>query len=146
MDPAEVDVRVARSQGQVSRALGDEATQTASYRSEMIRLIDQVSFKRMDLLFQWSKALAKGEEPLSSILEEMLGLIRDLAFIRSGGSPGQLFNRDLLAELEPVARNKPLSMLLKMADAVYRTQNALSGNANAQLALETLLLDFCEAA
>jgi len=35
---------------------------------------------------------------------------------------------------------------LEMADAVYRTQNALSGNANRQLALETLLLDFCEAA
>jgi DNA polymerase-3 subunit delta' len=141
-----VDVRVGRSQGQVSRALGDEATQTASYRPEMIRLIDQVSFKRMDLLFQWSKAMSKGGEPLAPILEEMLGLIRDMAFIRSGGSPDQLFNRDLLAELEPVAHHKPLSMLLKMADAVYRTQNALLGNANAQLALETLLLDFCEAA
>ncbi len=146
MDPAEVDVRVGRSQGQVARALGDEATQTASYRPEMIRLIDQVSFQRMDLLFQWSKAMAKGSEPLAPILEELLGLIRDMAFIRSGGSPGQLFNRDLLAELEPVACTKPLSVLLAMADAVYRTQNALSGNANRQLALETLLLDFCEAA
>ncbi len=113
---------------------------------EMIGLIEQVSFKRMDLLFQWSKAMAKGSEPLSQILEEMLGVLRDLTFIKSGGSPDQLFNRDLIAKLEPVAREKSLSNLLKMTDAVNQTQYAFSGNANAQLALETMLLDFCEAA
>ena len=146
LDPTEVDLRVGRSKGQVSRALSDEATQTSSYRLEMIGLIEQVSFKRMDLLFQWSKAMAKGSEPLSPILEEMLCLLRDLTFIKSGGSPDQLFNRDLVAELEPVTRKKSLSHLLKMAEAVNQTQYALSGNANAQLALETMLLDFCEAA
>ena len=146
LNPAEVDLRVGRSKGQVSRALSDEATQTSSYRLAMIDLIRQVSFKRMDLLFQWSKSMAKGSEPLSQILEEMLGLLRDLTFIKSGGSPDQLFNRDLMAELEPVARKKSLSHLLKMTEAVNQTQYALSGNANAQLALETMLLDFCEAA
>ncbi len=146
LDPTEVDLRVGRSKGQVARALGDEATQTSSYRLEMIGLIEQVSFKRMDLLFQWSKAMAKGSEPLSLILEEMLGLLRDLTFIKSGGSADQLFNRDLLAELEPVAREKSLSNLLKMTEAVNQTQYALFGNANTQLALETMLLDFCEAA
>ena len=142
----EIDLRVGRSQGQVSRALSEEATQTSSYRSEMIGLIDHVSLKRMDLLFQWSKAMAKGSEPLTQILEEMMSLLRDLTFIKSGGAPDQLFNRDLLAELEPVARKKSLPHLLKMAEAVNQTQYALSGNANAQLALETMLLDFCEAA
>jgi len=146
LDPTEVDLRVGRSKGQVSRALSDEATQTSSYRQEMIRLIDQVSFKRMDLLFQWSKTMAKGSEPLSQILEEMLGILRDLTFVKSGGSPDQLFNRDLLAELKSVAQRKPLTSLLKMTEAVNQTQYALSGNANAQLALETMLLDFCEAA
>lgn len=146
LDPTEVDLRVGRSKGQVLRALSDEATQTSSYRLAMIGLIDQVSFKRMDLLFQWSKAMAKGGEPLPQVLEEMLGLLRDLTFIKSGGSPNQLFNRDLTAELEPVAREKSLSHLLKMTEAVNQTQHALSGNANAQLALETMLLDFCEAA
>ena len=146
LDPAELDLRVGRSKGQVSRALSDEATQTSSYRPAMIDLIGQVSFKRMDLLFQWSKAMAKGSEPLSQILEELLGLLRDLTFIKSGGSPDQLLNRDLITQLEPVARKKSLSHLLKMTEAVNQTQYALSGNANAQLALETMLLDFCEAA
>ncbi|MDH5763587.1 MAG: DNA polymerase III subunit delta' [Nitrospinota bacterium] len=145
-NPGEIDLRVGRSQGQVSRALSEEATQTSAYRREMIGLIDQVSFKRMDLLFQWSKAMSKGSEPLPQILDEMTGLLRDLMFIKSGGNTGQLFNTDLWAELEPVARRKPLSHLLKMAEAVNQTQYALSGNANAQLALETMLLDFCEAA
>lgn len=146
LDQAEVDLRVGRSKGQVARALIDEATQTSSYRMEMISLIDQVSFKRMDLLFQWSKAMSKGSEPLSLILEEMLGLLRDLTFIKSGGSPDHLFNRDLLTQLQPVARKKSLANLLKMSEAVNQTLYALSGNANAQLALETMLLDFCEAA
>jgi DNA polymerase-3 subunit delta' len=146
LDPAEVDLRVGRSKGQVARALSNEATQTSSYRMEMIDLIGQVSFKRMDLLFQWSKVMAKGGESLPKILEEMLGLLRDLTFIKSGGSPDQLFNRDLMAQMEPVARKKSLSHLLKMTEAVNQTQYALSGNANTQLALETMLLDFCEAA
>ena len=146
LDPSEVNLRVGRSKGQVSRALSDEATRTSSYRREMISLIDQVSFKRMDLLFQWSKTTAKGNEPLPQILEELMGLLRDLTYIKSGGPPDHLFNRDLLPELEPIARKKPLSLLLSMSDAVNRTQLALSGNANAQLALETMLLEFCEAA
>lgn len=146
LDPAEIALRVGRSGGQVSRSLSEDATQTSSYRLEMIQLIDQVSFLRMDLLFQWSKAIAKSKEPLAPILDEMTGLLRDMMFIRSGGPGDLLFNRDLLAELEPVARKKSLSALLQMADAVFHTQNALSGNANAQLALETMLLDFCEAA
>ncbi len=146
LDPTEVELRVGRSKGQVSRALSDEVTQTSSYRQEMLSLIDQVSFKRMDLLFQWSKAMAKGSEPLSQILEELLGILRDLTFVKSGGSPDHLFNGDLLAELEPVARKKSLLNLLKMTEAVNQTLHALSGNANAQLALETMLLDFCEAA
>jgi DNA polymerase-3 subunit delta' len=145
-NPGEIDLRVGRSQGQVSRAMSEEATQTSAYRREMIGLIDQVSFKRVDLLFQWSKAMNKGSEPLPQILDEMTGLLRDLMFIKSGGNTGQLFNTDLWAELEPVARRKPLPHLLKMAEAVNQTQQALSGNANAQLALETMLLGFCEAA
>ena len=76
----------------------------------------------------------------------MLGLLRDLTFIKSGGSPDHLFNRDLLTQLQPVARKKSLANLLKMSEAVNQTLYALSGNANAQLALETMLLDFCEAA
>jgi len=144
--PSEIDLRVGRSGGQVERALSEEATQTSSYRPEMIQLIDQVSFQRMDLLFQWSKTIAKSKEPLNPILDEMAGLLRDLMILRSGASNMYLINADLKSRLETAARNKSLPTLLKMADAVFRTQIALSGNANAQLALETMLIDFCEAA
>ncbi|NIQ01983.1 MAG: DNA polymerase III subunit delta' [Nitrospinaceae bacterium] len=146
LDAGEVEIRVARSKGQVARALSDEVTQTAGYRQDLIALLDQLSWERMDLLFQWAKTLAKGSEPLAAVLEEMMGLLRDITLLKSGGAPDQLFNRDLMPALEPVARKKTLTGLLKMIDAVAQTQMALSGNANAQLALENMLMEFCEAA
>jgi len=45
-----------------------------------------------------------------------------------------------------VANQKSLAALLDMFDAVHRTKAALKYNANAQLSLENMFLNFCEAA
>jgi hypothetical protein len=45
-----------------------------------------------------------------------------------------------------VAQTRSLKAWLDRFTAVRNTQTALSGNANAQLFLENMLIEFCEAA
>ena len=75
--------------------------------------------------------------------DELLGLLRDLAVLKVRG-PSHLHNPDLLRQMRPVAQIKSLPALLDMFDAVRETKRLLAGNANAQLALETLLIKFSD--
>jgi DNA polymerase-3 subunit delta' len=75
-----------------------------------------------------------------------LGLIRDLALYRSGCSQSDIQNRNLSANLIQIAQTRSLKTWLDRFTVVRNTQVALSGNANAQLFLENMLIEFCEAA
>ena len=56
-----------------------------------------------------------------------------------------IFNKDLAHQLESLAQQKSLPALLAMFEAAQNTKVALKSNANAQLSLENMLLNFCEA-
>lgn len=146
MDPAEVQLRVLRSQGQVAAALDEDITLAARYRDELLGLIDRVSLDRMDLVFQWSKSVSGSADNIQAVLEEILGLLRDIAYLRSGGNRDHLLNKDMATPLLAVAHKHSLNSILGKMDAVLQTQNALRFNANTQLTLDNMLIQFCEAA
>ncbi len=146
MDPGEVQLRVMRSQGQVAQALAEDITLAARYRDELLGLIDKVSLNHMDLVFQWTKSVSTGADDIQVILEEILGLLRDLAYLRSGGNPDHLLNKDMVAVLDQVARKQSLTNILKRMETVLQTQSALRFNANTQLSLDNMLIQFCDAA
>ncbi|CAI2718058.1 DNA polymerase III subunit delta' [Nitrospina watsonii] len=141
----EIELRVLRSQGQVARALAEDVAEIARYREELLALIGQLSFRRMDVLFQWSREVARGGDT-QKILEELLGLLRDLAVLQAGCGAEALNNRDLASRLAPLTQGKSRAAVLHMMDAVFRTRHILNMNANVQLSLENMLLQFCEAA
>jgi len=142
----ELQTRASRSMGQVSSALDEEHLQLSQYRSELLGLIDVLSFDRMDVLFNWSKTWARRTEHLQTVLDEMMDLIRDLVIIKTTGNRDIVHNKDLQTALQQVAEKKQIATLLKMFDSTRQTKIALSGNANAQLSLESMLIKFCEAA
>lgn len=146
IDPDELELRAARSRGQVSRALEDDAVEEAQHREELAQLLDNVSFDRMDLIFKWSKSCSANAGRIPMILDEMAGLLRDMAFLKSGHKPENVINHDLVRQLKPMADRKTLSSILTMHDCVHETKFALQGNANKQLSLENMLLNFCDAA
>jgi DNA polymerase-3 subunit delta' len=100
----------------------------------------------MDIVFAFAKAWAKHTEQLQLVLDELLGLIRDLALYRSGCCQSDILNGDLSAKMIPIAGTRSLKAWMDRFTAVRTTQIALSGNANAQLFLENMLIEFCEAA
>ncbi|MGP0565090.1 MULTISPECIES: DNA polymerase III subunit delta' [unclassified Nitrospina] len=144
----EIELRVLRSQGQVARALAEDVAEIARYREELLALLGQLSFRRMDLLFAWCRETGRGQDlsQIKKILEELLGLLRDVALLQVGCGAEILNNRDLAGRLAPLAQAKPRSAVLSMMESVFRTRNLLDRNANVQLTLENMLMQFCEAA
>ena len=142
----ETDFRVQRSQGSVKRALSEDIAEVEHLREQLLEVLEKVSFDRMDIVFSFAKAWAKNTEKLQAVLDELLGLIRDLALYRSGCGQADIQNRDLSERMIPIAQTCSSKGWADRFKAVRNTQKALSGNANAQLFLENMLINFCEAA
>jgi DNA polymerase-3 subunit delta' len=144
--PEEAELRTIRSRGQISRALEENVAEEALQREDLSQMLNKVSFDRMDLIFNWSKACSANAGKITMILDELAGLLRDTAFIKSGCQTDTVYNKDLIPKLMPLANRKSLASLLKMHDCVHETKFALQGNANKQFSLENMLLTFCDAA
>jgi DNA polymerase III subunit delta' len=143
---SELDFHTQRSLGSVDRALDEDFAEMEGLREQLLEVLENVSFDRMDIVFGFAKAWARKTDQLQLVLNELLGLIRDLALYRSGCGQSDIQNRNLSATMKPVAQIHSLKTWLDRFTAVRNTQIALSGNANAQLFLENMLIEFCEAA
>ena len=145
--PEEIELRSRRSMGQVAHALEEDLLKTSQEREELIRLISIVSFKRMDQVFLWTKTKAKQQtEHIQLILDELTRILRDTALIKIDPETRGIINKDLTEKLKILALQKSIPALLTMCEIVQNTKVAIKSNANSQLALENMLIDFCEAA
>ncbi len=146
MEPEELELRSAHSRGQVIRALEYDITQSNQYRQDLLKLIEAVSFDRAELVFEWTRTWSKQPDKITAVLEQLMGLLRDLAFTKAHANPSHLYNKDLDNLLKPLSAKKTLHDILNMFDSVQQAKYALLGNANTQLTLENMLLRFCDAA
>jgi len=144
--PEEIELRSRHSMGQVAYALEEDLLKTSQDREELIRLISIVSFKRMDQVFLWTKTKAKQTERIQLILDELTRILRDTALIKIDPEAHGVINKDLTEQLKILALQKSTPALLTMFETVQNTKVAIKSNANTQLALENMLIDFCEAA
>jgi DNA polymerase-3 subunit delta' len=144
--PEEIELRSRRSMGQVAYALEEDLLKTSQDREELIRLVSIVSFKRIDQVFLWTKTKAKQTERIQLILDELTRILRDAALIKIDPEARGVINKDLTEQLKILALQKSTPALLTMFETVQNTKVAIKSNANSQLALENMLIDFCEAA
>lgn len=144
MDPVELDLRILHSRGQVNRAL--EHNTASQCRQDLMRLIETVSLDNVEVVFEWARVVSKQTDTLSTVLDQLMCLIRDLAYIKTRGNVNDLYNKDLAVQLKPLAAKKTLPEIVNMYDSVQQTKYSLSANANTQLSLENMFLRFCDAA
>jgi len=138
--------RTLRSRGSVKKALAEDIENIVNIRKEIVNLLETISFDRMDVVFSQAKSWASQSDQWEIILNELMELVRDLAFFQSGCSESEVYNRDIAKRLKLLATRKTVNSWLKIFNAIHTTKIALSGNANAQLFFENMLIDFCEAA
>lgn len=144
LDERELTSRALRSMGQINRELDVAAAN--KHREEILDLLETASFKRMDAVFKWTRNWSRQPAQIQSLLDEMMGLLRDLAVIKIKGPDSGMLNRDILERLQPLAERKKTAALTAMFESALQTKSALSGNANLQLSLDHMLIEFCEAA
>ena len=142
----DLDLRAAYSRGQVSRALEYNTAQSNQYRQELVKMIETVSLDHVEVVFEWARVWSKQSDTLSTVLDQLMSLLRDLAYIKTTSNPNDLYSKDLAKQLKPLAVKKTLPELLNMFDSVQQTKYALLANANTQLSLENMFLRFCDAA
>ena len=139
-----LDFRAIRSRGSVNKALTENMENIASLREEMVNLLKNISFDRMDIVFSHAKSWARQSDQWEMILNELMELIRDVTFFRCGCSESEIFNRDIAASLKTLSTRRSVKSWQEMFNSVLTTKAALSGYANAQLFFENMLIDFCE--
>ncbi len=138
--------RTLRSRGSVKKAMTENLEDIANIRKEIVVLMETISFDRMDVVFSHAKSWSSQTDQWEMILNELMELVRDLAFFRSGCSESEVYNRDIANRLKPLAAKRSVKSWIEIFNAIHTTKIALSGNANAQLFFENMLIGFCEAA
>ena len=146
IEDSSLDFRTIRSRGSLKKALAENMEDIANLREEMVNLLENISFDRMDIVFSHAKSWARQPDQWEMILNELMELVRDVAFLRSGCSELEILNRDIATTLKLLAGRRSLKFWLEMFNAVHNTKKALSGNANAQLFFENMLIEFCKVA
>lgn len=142
----EIPQRVSRAGGSVKNALEFDLEEWGQMRHSLIQLLTHLSLERVDVLFSFARDWAKAESTiLTSMLKEMSGLLRDITLLQINCSSEILFNRDLSSDVTPMVGKRSQLALANMQETLHNTRLALKGNANVQLTLEAMLLDFCEA-
>lgn len=142
----EIPQRVSRAGGSVQNALDFDLEEWDQMRRSLIQLLLHLSLDRVDILFSFARTWAKAESSqIIRMLKEMSGMLRDVTLLQTQCSPEILFNRDLSSDMAAMVGKQSQQALAKMQETIHNTRLALKGNANVQLTLETMLIDFCEA-
>lgn len=128
------------------RALGDlavaeffaQAEGLIQRREATLELIRRLRSQPPHALLAMAQALSKlSPERLEFFLEEALRWYRDLALVNEGKE--LIFNRDRLDELHQQRAEWDTDQLALALDSLAGAREALQGNANIQLTLESLL-------
>ena len=114
------------------------------WRQRRVQRLDELSallFMNRAERFQRVEKLTKDPASLYPMLETWLALWRDAAH-RGLGTDASMNNPDRHEDLKRISSQVGIRDLLTALRATERTLEALDRNANPQLALETLMLDF----
>ncbi len=143
-DPKLLRLKASKANGDIERARDNSSSDYSDFRENAIELINKISFKRMDLIFKFTREWKKRSDQIPEMLDELSYILRDLAIIKLGCSKKNIFNSDLYESLQTTAKKKQLDTLYKMFEATIKSKVDLKSNLNAQLTLESMLIKFCE--
>jgi len=107
-------------------------------REATMELLKRAAALKPHELLETAQALSKlDQDKLESFLQEALRWVRDLLVIRR--ERGQVFNADQIDEIEERRASLEEARLISALRSLERAQEALLGNANKQLLMESVL-------
>lgn len=131
------------ARGNIGRALAlsssEEFRQMREFALDMVRHIQKTDIIGTFALY---KRFEKWKESVQTLLDMLYLCCRDLIVYKGSGDTKWITQTDAVRLLGAVAEETPLPALFSAADAVSRARRALQQNANFQLTIEMMLVDF----
>ena len=135
------------SEGSPGRALALQEELKEIPRVDLLKGWLGVKALSLEAMEKWAESLPSDREHLVSVLEVGKTLLRDLVVVKAVQDPSKLIHGDLREEMEPIAAQWALPVLLNRIDVLHQTLLAVSpgrGNANTKLALEAMMLSWAQ--
>ncbi len=123
------------SEGSMDKALALDSHSLAEQRAALGKQLAGVSLNRIASLFEASESLSGSRDETLENLDLLLSIIREHIYNATGCPFGS--NNDHTTGL---SAGVSLAQAIRLADALLETRRAVQRNANAKLALDTLLI------
>ena len=132
------------SEGSPGKALEIQEEIRQIPRGELLKDLIRVKSFPFEKMEGWIESLPTQRENLLLILEIAKTLLRDLVMVKTVKDRSILVHSDLGKEMETLAKDWSLSVLLNQMEILHHTTRALRSNANTTLALEAMTLSWAE--
>jgi DNA polymerase-3 subunit delta' len=129
------------SKGSLGKALSVDAEKWTAWRSGLLGQIASLSPGAVQPILSLAETLSRDKSRLAEGLDMMATWFRDVLMWQI--APDRVINQDFKKEIELAAQGLPVSRLLEKVEAVRKTREAISRNANPRLALEVMMIRLC---
>jgi len=136
----EARLRAGLAAGSLGAALAFESEGYKTLREGLLSLLEGVGDLDALARMEQAEVLEQAEDP-AFLLTTLRSLLRDLAALRAGASPGGLLNADVAERLQPLAAGSLGARAGVLAENVAGTRSALRGFANKLLTFDLLVDD-----
>lgn len=134
------------AEGCPGRALAMDAEETLDKRNRLEQVLHLLSSGLQDVrvIFEQAEQLSAEKSALQEYLDIWLAWYRDMHLLREHGNARFVANVDAVPRLKETAFQLPPYHLRRLFEIVYQTKMEVLRNANAQLALEVMLISLTE--
>lgn len=141
LDAATADLVAGLAEGSIGRGLQLAASPLLAERAKLIaHLDDPQGLRDVAARLDTAERLAQRREDLPLVFHLLRTWFRDVLLAREGLPDDRLVHRDLAERVRQRATDLPVDQILGRLELINDTERALEQQANARLALETLLL------
>ncbi|GAK56808.1 DNA polymerase III, delta prime subunit [Candidatus Vecturithrix granuli] len=146
IDPERARLIASLAEGCPGRALAMDAEETLDKRNQVEHLLHRLSSGLQDVrvIFEQAEQLSAEKSTLQEYLDILLAWYRDMHLLREHGNTRLIANVDAVPRLKETAFQLPASHLRRLFEIVYQAKMDILRNANAQLALEVMLISLTE--
>lgn len=130
------------SEGSLAKAYNIDEKFLFNIRPKLIEKISEIKQLTLDELFKISEEIVKEFEDINQVLEFLKIWFRDLLIFNECKMESKIMNIDLIDKIKYYTHSFSRNTLFKNIKAINQAQNYITMNANKQLIVDSILIDF----
>lgn len=143
MLPEDAHLLASYSQGCLGKAMKMDIRDFIKKRDEVLDLMENISFNKIELVFKKSKDWSSDKENTKIILAAFLNIARDLAVLKVTENEKLITNLDIKDKLISLIQAININQLILFFNTVEEGIRNFKRNINARLTLDILMIQMC---